>query len=71
MLVQRHPVAKVTPWLLLAPVFAIALGIVFWGDRPGPRLWIGGAMVLGGVLVVALRALRKARRLVEEPMAGP
>lgn len=70
-LVQRYPVAMLTPWLLLVPVFAVALGIVFWGDRPGPRLWIGGAMVLGGVLVVALRALHKARRLVEEPMAGP
>ena len=60
-LVQRHPVAQVTPWLLLVPVFAVALGIAFWGDRPGPRLWIGGAMVLGGVLAIALRTLAKAR----------
>ncbi len=59
-LVQRHPVAQVTLWLLLTPVFAIALGIAFWGDRPGPRLWIGGAMVLGGVLAIALRALAKS-----------
>ncbi|MBW8807816.1 MAG: EamA family transporter [Lysobacter sp.] len=61
LLVQRHPVAQVTPWLLLVPVIAIALGIVFWGDRPGPSLWIGGAMVLGGVLLIALRNLAKAR----------
>lgn len=60
-LVQRHPVAQVTPWLLLVPVLAVALGIVFWGDRPGPRLWLGGAMVLGGVLIIALRAIAKAR----------
>lgn len=60
-LVQRHPVAQVMPWLLLSPVLSVALGIAFWGDRPGPRLWLGGAMVLGGVLVVALRALAKAR----------
>jgi O-acetylserine/cysteine efflux transporter len=60
-LVQRHPVAQVTPWLLLAPVLAVGLGIAFWGDRPGPRLWLGGAMVLGGVLIIALRALAKAR----------
>jgi O-acetylserine/cysteine efflux transporter len=59
--VQRHPVAQVTPWLLLAPVGAIALGIVYWGDRPGPRLWIGGAMVLGGVLIIAMRARQKQR----------
>ena len=62
-LVKRHPVAQVTPWLLLVPVFAVALGIAFWGDRPGPRLFIGGAMVLGGVLGVALRALAKARTM--------
>jgi O-acetylserine/cysteine efflux transporter len=60
-LVQRYPVAQVTPWLLLVPVFAVALGIAFWGDRPGPRLWLGGAMVLGGVLIIALRTLAKAR----------
>ena len=60
-LVQRHPVAQVTPWLLLVPVLAMGLGIAFWGDRPGPRLWLGGAMVLGGVLIIALRAIAKAR----------
>ena len=62
-LVQRHPVAQVTPWLLLAPMGAIGLGMLFWGDRPGPRLWIGGAMVLGGVLIIALRAMAKLRAL--------
>ncbi len=60
-LVQRHPVAQVTPYLLITPVFAVLLGIVFWGDRPGPALWIGGAMVLGGVLMIAVRRLQKAR----------
>lgn len=59
-LVQRHPVALVTPYLLLTPMFAIALGLLFWGDRPGPKLWIGGAMVLGGVFAIAVRARRKA-----------
>ena len=67
-LVKRHPVAQVTPWLLLVPVFAVALGIAFWGDRPGPRLWLGGAMVLGGVFVIALRTLAKART---PPLAEP
>lgn len=61
LLIQRYPVAQVTPWLLLVPVLAIGLGIAFWGDRPGPRLLIGGAMVLGGVLIIALRALSRAR----------
>ncbi len=59
-LVQRHPVALVSPFLLLTPVFAVALGVLVWGDRPGARLWIGGALVLAGVLVVALRGRSKA-----------
>jgi O-acetylserine/cysteine efflux transporter len=61
-LVQRHPVVQVMPYLLLTPVFAVALGIAVWGDRPGPQLWVGGAMVLGGVLAIALRARAKARQ---------
>lgn len=65
-LVQRHPVAKITPYLLVTPVFAVLLGVVFWGDRPGPALWIGGAMVLGGVLLIAIRTLQKARPPVAE-----
>ena len=60
-LIQRHPVAKVLPWLLLTPLLAMGLGIAFFGDRPGPKLWLGGAMVLGGILVIALRTQAKAR----------
>jgi O-acetylserine/cysteine efflux transporter len=60
-LMQRHAVAKVTPYLLLAPLGAMLLGIVVLHDQVGPRLWIGGAMVLGGVLAIALRNRAKAR----------
>jgi O-acetylserine/cysteine efflux transporter len=54
-LVQRHPVAQVTPYLLTAPLLATILGIVVLHDQVGPRLWLGGAMLLGGVLAIALR----------------
>ncbi len=60
-LVQRHPVAAVTPWLLLSPLITIGLGILAWGDRPGAKLWIGGALVLSGVLVIALQGQRQVR----------
>jgi O-acetylserine/cysteine efflux transporter len=60
-LVQRYPVSQITPYLLLTPLVAVALGVLFWGDRPGLRLIIGGSMVLGGVLGIALRARAKAR----------
>lgn len=58
-LVQRHPVARVTPYLLASPVLTVILGVVFLGDRLGPRLLLGGAMVLGGVLLIALLRLAK------------
>jgi O-acetylserine/cysteine efflux transporter len=61
-LLQRHPVAQVTPLLLLTPVFAVGLGVLVWGDRPGPRLLIGGALVLLGVLVVTLRGALRVKR---------
>lgn len=54
-LVQRHEVNKLLPVLLLIPVLAVLMGIVFWGDRPGPRLLLGGSLVLGGVLWITLR----------------
>lgn len=66
-LMQRHPVAQVTPYLLAAPLLATLLGIVFLHDQVGPRLWVGGAMVLGGVLAIGLRNLAKAR---PAPMAS-
>lgn len=62
-LVQRHPVSQVTPYLLVAPVVAVSLGVLVWGDRPGPELVIGGAMVLSGVLIVALRGAIRKREL--------
>ncbi len=66
-LVQRHPVSEVTPYLLLTPVVAVSLGILVWGDKPGPKLIVGGAMVLGGVLVVALRAITRRRTALLAP----
>ncbi|MFP4209220.1 MAG: DMT family transporter [Wenzhouxiangella sp.] len=66
-LIQRHEVNKVTPYLLLVPVLAVLLGILFWGDRPGPRLMIGGGMVLGGVLWITLRMRFRRRPAPGQP----
>jgi O-acetylserine/cysteine efflux transporter len=60
-LALRHPVAKLTPYLLLTPLLASVLGILVRHDRVGSTLWLGGAMVLGGVLAIGLRNLRMAR----------
>ena len=66
-LIKRHPVAMITPYLLTAPLLAAILGVVLLGDQVGIRVWIGGAMVLSGVLGVALRNLQKAKP--EPPVA--
>jgi len=62
-LIQRHEVNSVTPYLLLVPVLAVVLGIVLRGDQPGPRLLTGGALVIGGVLWITLRARYRKRPL--------
>jgi O-acetylserine/cysteine efflux transporter len=58
-LVQRHPVSSVMPYLQLTPVLAVVFGVLIWGDRPGARLLIGGALVITGILFITLRARQK------------
>lgn len=60
-LLQRNPIAEITPWLLLTPIFGIMIGVVFWGDRPGPKLLIGAALVLAGIFIIAIRQLQKSK----------
>jgi O-acetylserine/cysteine efflux transporter len=64
-LVQKHPVSAVMPYLQMTPVFAVLFGIVIWGDEPGWRLYLGGAAVIAGILIITLRARRKT--LESEP----
>jgi O-acetylserine/cysteine efflux transporter len=60
-LLKRHPVAQVTPYLLTSPVLTVLLGVAFLGDRPGTRMLLGGAMVLAGVLALSLIPATTAR----------
>jgi len=59
LLVQRNPVSAIMPYLLLTPLMAVLFGVLVWGDRPGWRLLVGGALVLAGILVITLRGRRK------------
>lgn len=58
-LVQRHPVSLVMPYLQLVPVFAVLIGVLVWGDRPGARVLTGGALVISSILFITLRARAK------------
>ena len=57
---QRCPLSVLTPWMLLVPVFGLAIGIVVLGERPDA--WT----VTGVVLVLA--SMRIA--LAKHPIAG-
>ena len=61
---QRYPIATFSPYLLMVPLFGVIFGMLIWGDRPGMRLMIGGALILIGVLAITLRDRRKAKKLL-------
>ena len=54
-LLQRYDVSVTAPLTLMAPVFGIISGVIFWGDELSVRFWIGGTITLLGVLVIGLR----------------
>jgi O-acetylserine/cysteine efflux transporter len=58
-LIQRHPVSSIMPYMLLMPVFAVLFGVLIWGDRPGLKLLLGGVLVLAGILFISLRSRSK------------
>jgi O-acetylserine/cysteine efflux transporter len=60
LLVQRNPVSTIMPYMLLMPVFGVLFGILIWGDRPGLNLFLGGGLVLSGILYISLRSRAKA-----------
>ena len=54
-LLQRYDVTITSPLTLMAPIFGITFGVLVWGDLLGARFWMGGALTLMGVLIIALR----------------
>ena len=49
-LLSRHPVARVTPFAMLVPVFGLAAAAVAFGERPNTLEGVGGAVLLAGVV---------------------
>jgi O-acetylserine/cysteine efflux transporter len=50
----RNPVSKVMPVMLLLPVFTIASSMLFLGEEPSPMIFIGAAVVIGGVSMIVI-----------------
>jgi O-acetylserine/cysteine efflux transporter len=68
-LLSRNPSSAVVPWVLLAPVVAMASAWLLLGQRPNAAETLGGLVLVAGVLV-ALRPPRQARRPVTVPSVG-
>ena len=57
-LVSRYPVTSLSPLTLLSPLFGIFFGVTLLDDHLTPRMLLGGAITLIGVLIVVLREKR-------------
>ena len=67
------PTAAVSPFYYLMLVWAIGIGFVVWGDRPGVSLVAGSAIVVAAGLALLAREARGAKRTDGEarPDMGP
>jgi O-acetylserine/cysteine efflux transporter len=51
---SRNPVSKVMPVMLLLPVFTIASSMLFLGEQPSLMIFMGAAVVIGGVSMIVI-----------------
>jgi O-acetylserine/cysteine efflux transporter len=57
-LLQRHPVASVTPLTLAAPVLSVVFASLFFHSPLTPLMILGGIVALAGVAIVTIRSAR-------------
>lgn len=61
-LLQRHPIATVTPLTLASPVISVIAASLFFGTPLTPLMILGGVVALTGVAIVTLRSARAGER---------
>jgi drug/metabolite transporter (DMT)-like permease len=59
---QTEEASAVAPFFQAAPLFGFVLGYLVLGETLSPPQMIGGALIVGGTLLVSLRAERRAAR---------
>jgi O-acetylserine/cysteine efflux transporter len=69
-LLSRYPSGHVVPWVLLAPVVAMASAWALLGEAPGVPELAGAALLVAGVLT-AQGAVRRRRRATAPDAAVP
>jgi O-acetylserine/cysteine efflux transporter len=70
-LLQRYPVAIVSPFLLLAPVFGVVFAVIFLHDTLTPQMILGGLITLAGISIITLRQKTQPASALEEPIPVP
>ncbi|WP_336969966.1 DMT family transporter [Sphingobium aromaticiconvertens] len=58
-LVQRHPIALVMPYTLIAPVLSVIVAALAFGTPVTGLMLLGGVIVLAGVAIITLRSAQK------------
>lgn len=66
LLLSRHPVDKVTPYLLLTLPYTVAAGVIFMGDTLTTRMIAGMLITMAGLVAVTLQGRFRGR-----PPAAP
>lgn len=59
-LVHKYPMSLVMPFTLLGPVFGVASGVVWLGEKLTIQLIVGSLMTMAGVATIVLRPPRAA-----------
>ena len=60
-LIARCSMARVAPFALLLPVFAVTSSVLFLGDRITPTLVVGALLAIAGVAIAQLRSIALPR----------
>ncbi|GAY09523.1 EamA family transporter [Pseudonocardia sp. N23] len=71
-LMRRYPAGVVAPYSMLVPIVGISTAALVLGERPGIVELVGGAVVVGGVLLGSMRpAAQAGSPLAPTAPAGP
>ena len=55
----KYPVNKILPVMLLLPVTGVITAIIFLGERPDTKVFIGGSIIIFGVALILFERLKK------------
>lgn len=54
---HRVGVARTSAITSMSPFVSVIIGIVFMGERPGWTIWLGGSLIVGGIVTVLVEKL--------------